>query len=43
MDLRCWEIKIVVGLNTIRDYAYFVFVCVLLTCIGLLAKQREVT
>jgi len=34
MDLRCWEIKVGVGLDIINDSVYFVFVCVVLTCIG---------
>lgn len=43
MDLRFWEIKVSVGLNIISEFVYFVFICIVLTCIGLLAKEREVT
>jgi hypothetical protein len=43
MDLRCWEIKVGLGLNIVSDFVYVVFVCIVLTCIGLLVKQREVS
>lgn len=43
MDLRCWEIKVSVGRIVVNDLVYFVFACIVLTYVGLLAKYREVT
>ena len=43
MHLKCWEFEVGVGLNIISDFVYFVLICIVLTCIGLPVKQREVT